>query len=336
MAGSDRGSEARRIPSFSILIETENLATADLRDLDRCLESLARQDLPPTQANEVVLLDSGDAPEELLATLRARYPWVTVAGIAAGSGYYDAKMQGAARATGDIVIFGDSDCVYEPTWLRSLLAPFSESPDVHVVAGETTTPVASPYGVAMALTYIFPRWSQRQKLAPAPGYHCNNVAFRRELLQRHPIPSDLPIYRGHCVVHAQFLRKRGYAIWRQPNARATHALPEGFSHFFWRFLLLGDEALSLARLRRQRSRRGVGGVRPLWDGILCAALAGGHARQVLRRSLAVFSQEPHRLAYLPVALPIAGASSILYCLGVILGYVRPGFLLATFRRLHES
>ena len=64
-------------------------------------------------------------------------------------------MLGASCTTGEIAVFCDSDCVYEPNWLRKMLMPFSQRPDIQVVSGETTTHIAGPYGLAMSLTYLF-------------------------------------------------------------------------------------------------------------------------------------------------------------------------------------
>ncbi|MDM7326482.1 MAG: hypothetical protein P3X23_005110 [Thermosynechococcus sp. Uc] len=54
------------LPTFSIILETENLANADIAGLHRALQSLASQDLPPTAANEVLVLETGDAPKQIL------------------------------------------------------------------------------------------------------------------------------------------------------------------------------------------------------------------------------------------------------------------------------
>jgi hypothetical protein len=44
------------LPSFSIVLETENLANADIQGLARSLDSLAVQEPKPTAANEVWLI----------------------------------------------------------------------------------------------------------------------------------------------------------------------------------------------------------------------------------------------------------------------------------------
>ena len=51
-----------RLPSFSIAIESANLEHGGLAGLRACLESLARQEIPPERANEVLLVDAGGVP----------------------------------------------------------------------------------------------------------------------------------------------------------------------------------------------------------------------------------------------------------------------------------
>lgn len=229
-----------KLPSFSMILETENLETADIRGLSQSLASLAAQTPSPAEANEVLLIDSGDTPAELLTQLQTQYPWLTVKYAPPGTEYYASKMLGAEWATGDIVVYYDSDCIYEPHWLQTLLESFRD-PEVQVVGGETTTNGVGFYGTAMALAYIFPQYSGGTQLVPTSQYFLNNVAFRREFLLQHPIPTDLPLYRGNCVIHAQQLLQAGYAIWRNPQARSLHAPPNGLKHFFWRFLLIGHD-----------------------------------------------------------------------------------------------
>ncbi len=226
------------LPSFSIVLETENLAYANLEGLFQAIASLETQTPSPTAANEVLLIDSGDTPLEVLEQLCDRYPWLQVYEVPQGTEYYGAKMLGAQACTGDIVVYYDSDCLYQPNWLQTILGSFS-TPEIQVVAGETRTQGVGLYGTAMAITYIFPQYSGQKGLQPSTQYFLNNVAFRRNFLLAHPIPVDLPLYRGNCVIHAQSLVAAGHTIWRQPQAQATHAPPNGLSHFFWRFLLIG-------------------------------------------------------------------------------------------------
>ena len=61
------------LPSFSIVVETENFETMDPEAFSHCLDLLAAQDVPPTRANEVLLMDSGDVPPAMLERLKAAH-----------------------------------------------------------------------------------------------------------------------------------------------------------------------------------------------------------------------------------------------------------------------
>lgn len=312
------------LPSFSIIIETENLSSAEIDGLFRCLKTLAEQDISPTLANEVLIVESGDVPAELIARIQSNYPWIQFRKIESDIGYYEAKMKGVALTTGEVIVLCDSDCTYEPIWLRNLLSPFANNPEIEVVAGETTTPAYGAYGVAIALSYIFPRFSRTEALAPASSYFCNNVAFRRSFLMQHPIPSDLPIYRGNCTLHARNLSAQGYTIWRQPLSRATHAAPNGLAHFFWRFLLLGYDALAVERVNNSPEIKRQT-VKPLQDLISCLSIDFNKFKELAKRFYTVFAEDIRRLLYLPLALPIAIAALVLYFTGLVIAYFRPNY-----------
>ncbi len=319
----------KTLPSFSIILETENLANADLEGLSRSLASLVNQDVSPSQANEVLLIDSGDAPSDLLKQLCDRYPWIKIHPAPPGTGYYKAKMLGAQIATGDIIVYCDSDCIYEPTWLRTILTTFTQGEHIQAVAGETTTRGVGPYGTAMALTYIFPQYTDETALTPSSQYFLNNVAFRRRFLLENPIPTELPLYRGNCVVHAHNLLKDGHTIWRHPKARATHAPPNGLSHFFWRFLLIGHDYYWQNRLL-SRPNQEPGNGEKYRD-----PLGGLHGKMhvFLERLQRMMKNEPRHLLYLPLSIPIAAISVLLIFAGNKITALKPDYLLKTYDRI---
>lgn len=324
--------EEVQLPSFSIVLETENLTNADCGGLLQSLVSLAKQDLSPTHANEVWLMDSGDAPPELLDRLCKQYPWLRVRQIPPETDYYKAKMLAAELSTGEIVVYFDSDCIYEPNWLSNLLTSFTQDNAIQIVAGETTTRRVGIYGTAMALTYIFPQYSGQKTLIEGTQYFLNNVAFRRTFLLDHPIPTQLPLYRGNCAIHAHRLRQEGYTIWRQPQARATHAPPAGFSHFFWRFLLIGHDYNVLERL--------LASDRDL-SAPTAAQTESSAEMSKLRGKLQIFSERigkivadnPARLIDLPLAVPIALTSVTLIFLGYIITSFKPDYLLNIYEEI---
>ncbi|NES98610.1 MAG: glycosyltransferase family 2 protein [Desertifilum sp. SIO1I2] len=298
-----------QLPRFSIILETENLANAEVKGLVRSLSTLAKQTLSPTLANEVILIESGDTPPDLLVQLCQTYPWIRVHDAPLGTRYYQAKMLGAKLATGDIVVYYDSDCLYEPTWLETILKSFTQNPAIQVVAGETATRGKGPYGTAMALVYIFPQFTAERSLAPTSQYFLNNVAFRREFLLQHPIPTNLPLYRGNCVIHAQQLRSLGYQIWKQPQAKATHAPPNGLSHFFWRFLLIGYDYYWQKRLSQDSSKPHFTQNDPVMSG------TSGKLAVLHNRLGQMLVNKPINLLYFPFALPIVFIALMLIMAG---------------------
>jgi glycosyl transferase family 2 len=314
------------LPSFSLIIETENLANADLGGLSLALASIDRQEIRPESANEVLIVDSGDLPADRLAELRRRHGWLRVHQAPAATSYYQAKMLAAGLATGEIVVFCDSDCVYEPGWLRHILRPFQAS-DVDVVAGETRTGGDGLYGAAMGLTYIFPPFSGEVELQPTARYFLNNVAFRRSFLLGHPFPTGLGLYRGDCAIHAQRLRRQGHRIWLQPLARASHAPPNGLDHFFWRFLIIGHD------MRRQNGILAETGdpeaERAGREAILGQATKTGVFVDRLRRLMA--GDRRRALLLLP-ATPIIAAAVTLILAGYLISVARPGYLAARYER----
>jgi glycosyltransferase involved in cell wall biosynthesis len=308
------------LPKFSMILETENLESADRAGLIAALASILAQDLSPLTAEEVILIDSGDVPEALQRLIAEEFAWIKVHPAPASIGYYGAKMLGANLATGEVIVYCDSDCLYEPHWLRTLLQTFVGRPEVAIVAGETTTSGCGPYGTAMAITYIFPQYSGETAIAPTRQYYLNNVAFRRSVLLEAPMPTDLPLYRGNCVIHGRGLVDRGHTIWRQPQARALHAPPNGVRHFVWRFLLIGHDYYWQAQLRSDgTASRGSGGA-VLADGQVLAKTGNLMIfRSRLRRMLA---HEPRHLWFLPLALPVVLVSAGLIAIGYWLTRLR--------------
>jgi glycosyltransferase involved in cell wall biosynthesis len=318
------------LPSFSLILETENLINADLEGLSASLSSLIAQDLPPTAAQEVLVIDSGDAPPELIAQLQARHPWIQVHRTDRPMEYYEAKMLGAQLATGEIVVYCDSDCIYEPHWLRSLLTPFQDQPDLNLVAGETTTRGLGLYGTAMAIGYIFPQYSGQKGVQPARSYFLNNVAFRRSFLLQNPIPHDLPLYRGNCQIHARALLKAGYTLWRQPEARSTHAPPNGLSHFFWRFLLIGHDAYWQQQIQQQQQLTTADLKSAYQDPI---SGKGGNLAVFLVRMRGLINRDWRHALFFPLSLPVLISSSLLILAGNLITRQAPHYLLSAYNKV---
>jgi hypothetical protein len=298
-------------------METANLRTADPQRLLASLQSIANQIPSPALARAVVLLDSGEAPPVLLEIVQSRYPWISLQHIPAGMDYGDQKSIAMSFAAGEIVVFADSDCLYEPDWLASYLQTFATRPDVGVLAGETAVAITGPFTLALGLIFFFPRFSYDTKIAPARGFYGNNVAFRREVFSRCPFPSGLPINRGQNVLYSRSLRSAGISIWRQPRARSLHSPPEGMGAALHRLFLTGRDTPRLARLGSPPPDA------PFQGDFEPYHRTGGRVRKVIERLRAISRQQPRMLLLLPIALPVALACVLAFFVGIAVERARP-------------
>jgi len=111
------GPQRPRRPTASIVIPAWNA----WEHTEACLESLR-----PTLGvrDEVIVVDNGSTD----ATPRALggFGWATVVRNDTNRGFAAACNQGAEAASGEIVVFLNSDTVPVGRWLDELLAPFSE------------------------------------------------------------------------------------------------------------------------------------------------------------------------------------------------------------------
>jgi glycosyltransferase involved in cell wall biosynthesis len=306
-----------QLPSFSIVIETANLGLAAIERLATSLDSIASQLPSPALAKEVVLLDDGGLPPELLQALCARHPWLSTRRIAPGVGYGDQKAISVYSVSADILILADCDCLYEPGWLASILETFAKHPEVQVVAGETTVAITGPFTLAMALVYFFPRFSYEASPTPARGFYCNNVAFRREVFSKCPFPDGLPVHRVQNAVYSQLLLEAGVPIWREPRACSFHAPPEDLWTALRRLFWTGRDSRKLEHLAAPPAAA------PFQGDYEPYRREGGRVRKVVERVRDIYRQQPGMLLLLPLALPIASACVGAFFLGRLAERLQP-------------
>jgi hypothetical protein len=296
--------------TFSIVVETENLAKSDLARLEACLASIARQSLDIRRATDVVLVNSGQLDDASLAGLRARFPWIRVHTSPRPLHYYDAKMLGARLTKGEVVIFADADMEYAREWLEAHLRAF-EQPDVSFTSGETYVDIRGPYTFSVATTWFFAvRYGRR---TPA-SLIANNAAARRPVLLAMPFPSGLPLYRAQIVLHGASIRRQGRKIAQVP-ARGTHAPPATPLGWALRFAVSGSDSVLMScyvvdpngaiSCRPTFGRRLAGWLRAVARKVGASTLRTSHA----------LADRPGRAVLLPLSVPISIAALLVFAVG---------------------
>jgi hypothetical protein len=249
---------------ISIIVEWENVL---LSEMDRCREMLRRladqvasiEQRGATQGGTlgrlvfpfelIVAFDPGAVSRETVAgvladSLPAGQDVLHVRLEAApGLEYYGMKNHGATIATGDVVVFLDSDVIPQPLWLERLLGAFDD-PAVQVVGGNTFIEPLSVYTRALAAGWFFPFQAPEARVVVSKYFFANNVAFDRGVLAAHPFRPVAGQSRGACTRLAADLTRQGIQPRLHKGAQVSHPPPNGVRHFFVRALAHGrDEVI---------------------------------------------------------------------------------------------
>ena len=302
--------------SFSIVLETENLAKGEVTDLDACLASLDAQALDVRRANEVLLVDCGQVAAPTLEALRAKYPWIRVHIAPELLHYYEVKMLGAGLVTGEVLVLADSDLVYDPGWLQAHVAAFDD-PGIAFTSGETRIAIRGPYTFSLATTLFFPI---RYRGATAPSLIGNNAAARRTALLARPFPYSLPLYRAQSALHGASLRDHRLSI-AQVAARGTHAPLESPGAWALRYAISGADSVAAACYDVTPDGgfvyRGSIGRRLRSFGRVLVRKIGSS----VVRSVDACVEAPTRIVYLPIALVISAGALLLFTAGAVTSMV---------------
>lgn len=308
-------------PSFSIVIETENLALGGVDDLVRCLDSLARQTHDVGTAAEVLVMVGGQLDPGAARELAERYRWATFHQCNAELSYTAAKKLGAEIATGDVVVYADSDVWYDPRWLELMLAECSRHEAPFVVFSDTRIPSDSPYGFAMSVAWMLPVLPAGEAVRKAGKFRLNNFAINRPLMRATEFDEDLPLYRGTVELWRQRLRLQGVSFYRIPKVVGEHLAPQGLGEWWYRMLVLGADSVAVADYRQlpdgtveaAPSRR-----RRL---LVAARTVADRLSQAVRRTRMLLAEDAGNRRLLPLGLPIAAASLAVQAIGCLVAVV---------------
>ena len=304
--------------SFSIIIESENLGTSDEAALLSALRGLDTQTLPIRNANEAVLVNTGDISGSVKQSIATEFPWISVLEQPDSLSYYEVKQTAANHITGDVVLLCDCDIRYDKNWLAEMLKPFSDTP-IQVVTGETAIDANGPYSLFIQLFWCFPPHSRRRRPFPTRGYPANNVAFRRALLERFPIPAFPRLYRGNCSLHARLLERNGIQTFKAPLAKAIHPIIPP-AHAPLRFFMWGHHEARIAQALHA-------GIKP---GPTRLMRIVGSAITVLARRAVVpmmripsSMRKPSLILWLPVALALGTLAYSVFVFGMVVSLILP-------------
>jgi hypothetical protein len=213
---------------FAIGFELDNAEAID--DIELILASydslLASTNLFLEQEPEskclVALVHSdklGPALRTKLTGVQSNYTHLDYTVVANTSGsYFGAKNASAGLAEhADLVIFCDSDCIYEVDFVTKILAGFQD-PEVDVVFGETYPLLsdASGFQKRAALWWLFPPRTIGYGAVWKKSQWLNNMAARSKLLSHKPFPEVTVVHGRQSQSHQ--IKVEG-VLWKQELQR---------------------------------------------------------------------------------------------------------------------
>lgn len=313
----------KSVPSFSVVLETENLGMAGIEDLRSSLDSLAKQTLKIQSAKDFIIVVGTHVPPAVQAMLKQNYPWVTLYHAQGEISYTKAKYLGAQQSHGDIVVFADSDVRYPVDWLASLLNVFQTHQGVAVATSDTRVKINSGYTLALNLTWMIDVRAKKNNSHKIYSFNLNNFAIRREAFLTHPFPK-LDLYRGHIAFWRQILRSDGLTFYRVPTLQCFHAPPSTLIDYLYRMIIYGaDFVASGDYLQRGKTVHfSPSIVRRLCNAILWIPMK---IKQFILHTYRLISEDPRILIHFPLACLISFFSFLLTCFGAVTAIFFPKY-----------
>lgn len=204
------------------------------------LESILHQSYLP---DEVIVVDNGvnrrDYSEFLSVSPRGaniRFLWQAKKSIP------EARNLGIEAVKSDIVVFSDDDCVFSKEWIKNLIQPFLNNPNVGIVGGEILTAAHSDsplnnYFVDMKMSrvgivndirwkrgYVAGEISINSGFAIHPFFTAANMAVKRNIFEaigRFDTTFQANEDLEFCIRAA----KKGWKLYFEPKAAVIHKPP---------------------------------------------------------------------------------------------------------------
>lgn len=233
----------------------------------------------------------------------------------AGLSYYQLKHQGALAASGNVLIFLDSDVIPDQDWLFELLSGVVQV-DRQFICGDTYIEPQGLMGKTFAATRFSLPNSQRCELESDVRCGANNLACSADFYRAHPFVDIPGMNRGVLPKLRRELAAQGILMHRNPKARVAHPAPNGLQHFLIRAIGRGRNLYFDQQTRSKSTRLS----QRIWRLF----------RRAWKRIIRHRQDVGLTPAQLPLALALISANYLLVGLGTILTAIAPDAMRVRF------
>jgi GT2 family glycosyltransferase len=239
-------------PIASVVIPTRNRPHA----VERCLDALAAQTLPPGSF-EVIVVDDGGEPALALDPARWASKFELKVIRQNNTGPAGARNRGVAEACGEFLAFTDDDCLPTPAWLEKFVAALREKPDA-MVGGSTYNGLKDDL-FAETSQFIVQLVYEHFNRDPANAYFfaSNNMAMRRDNFLE--IDGFDPSFRvaSEDREFCDRWRLRGRPLVWERNALIEHRHAQSLAGFCRLHFRYGQGAFHYQAIRKERGSGGM-------------------------------------------------------------------------------
>lgn len=209
------------------------------KSLYYCLESLTNQSIPKA-SYEVIVVDDGstDRTSEIARDFNVKYLFQENQGPAS------ARNKGVRNASGEIVLFTDSDCVPDHNWMQEMISPFKD-PEIVSVKGAYKTR-QKELAARFAQAEFEDRYDLLQKSVTIDMVDTYSAAFRKDIfLNMGGFDENFPVANNEDTDLSYRLASKGYKLVFNPRAFVYHTHPDAllkylklkFRRGYWRMVV---------------------------------------------------------------------------------------------------
>jgi glycosyltransferase involved in cell wall biosynthesis len=206
---------------ISVIIPAYNAAGT----IGDCLRTVAGQRYP---GYEVIVIDDGSTDDTMTKAMDfvKSDPKFKVISLDKNQGVAAARNRGLREAKGDIFVFTDSDCYFEPDWLGKLVVPLRKE-EFGCAGGPDENPPNSPLVrrcIDYSMNSLIASGGLRRgemHLARYSPASCN-LAVKREVVQIAGMFNETLRCRGEEKEFLHRIRKEGFRIKYVREAKVWH------------------------------------------------------------------------------------------------------------------
>ena len=221
---------------ISVVVAVRN----EINYIEKCIESLFKQDFDGEY--EVIVVDgmSDDGTYEMLEKLQKKYKFILLKNpkknAAAG------RNMGIKEADGDIIAFIDGDAMAYPDWLSNIYEELEKNEEVAGVGGPDLLPDNAPF-ISRAIGYVMTSPLARGgKLNPSTQHTMMekklyvehiptcNLALRRKIFDEVGM-FDESFVKGQDLELSYRIKKAGYKLLYVPSIKVIHHRKENIKQF---------------------------------------------------------------------------------------------------------